>query len=288
MVYGKSSKFTEGFTDLTNDDKLMMANMQQALLYSKHKMGIPDPKIKVKTGTIPLNVPPENLPEQISSYTTQTTIPMATETTNAMMIPPNFIMQGNTPMMQSSMSTPMMQSSMSTPTMMQSSMSTPTMMQSSRKKTPTNTMSNNSSNNLSNKSVSSFKNIPRVINDGSDKDDDETVLEEDVYNNEFEEEDSDNEDDDDYLLKKNNNSSKTKRHNMDIEEGFLGSLEIESRNVRNILLALLLSCIGYLVVYSMINNLLPLDDISPQLKKFKRVIYASLFFLITYICLEVF
>ena len=109
--------------------------------------------------------------------------------------------------------------------------------------------------------------------DDEDSYDENAVLEEEDRTNVFEEE-----------AKKQSNT----RRQSDKEEGFRGSMEIESKEMRTILLALLLSCIGYLVVYSMGNNLLPLDEISPQLKKFKGLVYAGLFFLIAYICLEVF
>jgi hypothetical protein len=133
------------------------------------------------------------------------------------------------------------------------------------------------------KNVDKFKDIKRVMNNGDeddeeDEDDEDAVLEEEDRTNVFEEEAAA------ASAKKNSNT----RRQSDKVEGFRGSVEIESKEMRNILLALLLSCIGYLVVYSMGNNLLPLDEISPQLKKFKHLVYAGLFFLITYICLEVF
>ena len=125
-----------------------------------------------------------------------------------------------------------------------------------------------------------FEDIKRVRDNGDedeeDTDDEDAVLEEEDRTNEFEEE-----------AKAAKKHSTTRRHSDKIE-GFRGSVEIESKEMRNVLLALLLSCIGYLVVYSMGNNLLPLDDISPQIKKFKKLIYGGLFFLIAYICLEVF
>ena len=75
---------------------------------------------------------------------------------------------------------------------------------------------------------------------------------------------------------------------MDSVEGFQGSLYIESQYLKNVLLALLLTAIGYLIAQASINNLLPLNNISPQLKKFKNLIYGFIFFCISYICLEIF
>lgn len=71
-------------------------------------------------------------------------------------------------------------------------------------------------------------------------------------------------------------------------DGFQGSLELEGRNLKNILLALLLSFVGYLVVYASVHNYIPINDISPQLKKFKNLVYGGIFFMLCYICLEVF
>jgi len=133
------------------------------------------------------------------------------------------------------------------------------------------------------KNIDKFKNIKRVMNNGDeddeeDSDDEDSVLEEEDRTNAFEEE----------AKAAAAKKYSTTRRQSDKVEGFHGSVEIESKEMRNILLALLLSCIGYLIVYSMGNNLLPLDEISPQLKKFKGFIYVGLFFLITYICLAVF
>ena len=73
-----------------------------------------------------------------------------------------------------------------------------------------------------------------------------------------------------------------------IIEGFQGSQIIESRNLKNLLLALLLSFIGYIIVMSSIKNLLPINEYAPHLKKFKNLIYVGIFFLISYMCLEIF
>lgn len=102
------------------------------------------------------------------------------------------------------------------------------------------------------------------------------------------EEDEDTEGDEEYENEMKKQVNKGNNNSRDLEEGFQGSLEIESRNLKNVLLALLLSFIGYLVVYASNNNYIPLAEISPQLKKFKHLVYGGLFFVIAYICLEVF
>ena len=293
MVLGNSSKFTEGFTSFTADDDLMIANLKQALNYSKESVAIPDPSINITTNsaTNPATNPattksnlssmnsnmrrmnntlPTNISDMGSGAPTTTpsfTMPSQPIPTNTLLT--NMTMLGNTPVL-GNMGMEMIsgmgnETSTTTPQMTMSSMPT---------------MSNMSS---SFKNIDKFKNIKRVMNNGDeddeeDSDDEDAVLEEEDRTNEFEEETN-------AAVPKTH--STTRRHS-DKVEGFRGSVEIESKEMRNILLALLLSCIGYLVVYSMGNNLLPLDEISPQLKKFKHFVYVGLFFLITYICLEVF
>ena len=298
MVLGSSSKFTEGFTSFTADDDLMIANLKQALNYSKESVAIPDPSINITNTTNPAttksnlsamssnmrrrnNTLPTNISDMGSGEPTTTpsfTMPSQPIPTNTLLT--NMTMLGNTGMgmgMETSTTTPQMTMS-SMPTMSNMS-SMPTMSNMSSMPTMSNSFKN----------IDKFKNIKRVMNNGDendendegddeDLDDEDAVLEEEDRTNEFEEEANA------AIAKKH---STTRRHS-DKVEGFRGSIEIESKEMRNILLALLLSCIGYLVVYSMGNNLLPLDEISPQFKKFKRFVYVGLFFLITYICLEVF
>ena len=74
----------------------------------------------------------------------------------------------------------------------------------------------------------------------------------------------------------------------DIEEGFNGSQTIEFHFFKKLLLALLITFIGYMIILSSNNNLIPITSYAPHLKQFKHLIYGSLFFIITYICLEVF
>ena len=74
----------------------------------------------------------------------------------------------------------------------------------------------------------------------------------------------------------------------DIEEGFQGSQYIESQTLRKMLIALLITFLGYMVILSFTNNLIPISTYAPHLKPFKHFIYGGLFFLIIYLCLEVF
>jgi hypothetical protein len=278
MVFGNSSKFTEGFTSFTADDDLMIANLKQALNYSRESVAIPDPSINItnvnptttksnlssmnsviggrKNNTLPTNISDmgSGIPTTTPSFTMPTQ-PMPTNTEMASRMAEINITKETTT------TSPQMTMAISTKPATTKPSGEPTMRS----------------------SISGFKDIKRVMNNGNedeedDEDDEDAVLEEEDRTNAFEEESK---------VSAAKKHSTTRRHSEKIE-GFRGSIEIESKEMRNILLALLLSCIGYLIVYSMGNNLLPLDEISPQLKKFKRLIYAGLFFLITYICLEVF
>ena len=72
------------------------------------------------------------------------------------------------------------------------------------------------------------------------------------------------------------------------EEGFRGSEYIEHTFFKKILLSLLITFMGYILILSSINNLIPISTYAPHLKQFKHLIYGFVFFLITYLCLEVF
>ena len=293
MVLGNSSKFTEGFTSFTADDELMIANLKQALNYSKESVAIPDPSINITNNrtTNPATTNPattksnlssmnsnmirrnDTLPTNISDMRTgvPTTTPSFTIPTQP--IPTNTEMEVG---MRMGMATEMgNEPTTTTTTIPKMTMAMDMDMDITTKPETTKPSSMSSF-----KNVNRFKDIKRVMNNGDEDDDEDSdaVLEEEDRTNVFEEEAKA------AAAKKH---SITRRNN-DKVEGFRGSMEIESKEMRNILLALLLSCIGYLVVYSMGHNLLPLDEISPQLKKFKHFVYIGLFFLITYICLEVF
>jgi len=294
MVLGNSSKFTEGFTSFTADDDLMIANLKQALNYSRESVAIPDPSINITTNpatnpaTTKSNLSAmnsnmrrktETLPTNISDMGSGAPTTTPSFTMPSQPIPTNMEMGMEMGMDNetTTKTTPQMtMSSMPTMTSMTSMPSMPTMPSMTSMTSMPTMMS-------SFKNIDKFKNIKRVMNNGDeddeeDEDDEDAVLEEEDRTNAFEEE---------AKVAEAKKYSTTRRHS-DKVEGFRGSVEIESKAMRNILLALLLSCIGYLIVYSMGNNLLPLDEISPQLKKFKGFIYVGLFFLITYICLEVF
>lgn len=285
MVLGNSSRFTEGFTSFTADDELMIANLKQALNYSKESVAIPDPSINITNNrtTNPATTNPATTKSNLSSMNSimgrrNDTLPTKISdmrtgmptTTPSFTIPTQPISTNTETEVGMRMGN---ESTTTTTPKMTMAMDMDMDMDITTKPETTKPSSMSSF-----KNVNRFKDIKRVMNSGDedddeDSDDENAVLEEEDRTNVFEEE-----------AKKQSNT----RRQSDKVEGFRGSMEIESKEMRNILLALLLSCIGYLVVYSMGNNLLPLDEISPQLKKFKHFVYAGLFFLIAYICLEVF
>ena len=101
-------------------------------------------------------------------------------------------------------------------------------------------------------------------------------------------EDSEESEDDEYYQDSVYSNKINNYNNTDDIEGFNGSQIIEGRNLKNILLALLISFFGYIVVISSIKNYLPINEYMPHMKKFKNLIYLGIFFLVTYMCLEAF
>jgi hypothetical protein len=307
MVLGNSSRFTEGFTSFTPDDELMIANLKQAVSYSKEKVAIPDYSLNVKESTV--NTVPEianpktNLPNKISNSSkmnmNSSNMNSSNMNSSKMNMNSSDMNMNSSDMNMNSSKMNMNSSNMNMNSINNKTSQSPSpiatnMMMNKPSPIDTNMMMNKplpTATNMINTrptmnipsttrgSISKFKDINRVMNNGDedDSEDEDAILEEEDETNVFEN-----------SVEGKNKHSTTRGSHFTVEEGFHGSLEIQSRNLRNILLALLLSCIGYLVVYSMTNNLIPIDDISTQLKKFKRIIYAGLFFLITYVCLEIF
>lgn len=282
MVLGNSSRFTEGFTSFTADDDLMIANLKQALNYSKESVAIPDPSINITNpATTKASVSSMNSNMRRMNNTLPTNISSMGSGMSMQPFPTNtemeIGMENEIDVGMSNTTTTMPQMTMAIttrPATTQPYRTQPTMTEPSMTQPSTTASTTDIS---SFKNVDKFNDIKRVMNDGDeddeeDSDNENAVLEEDRTN----------------VFEDGTKTQSTTRRQSDKVEGFRGSMQIESKQTRNILLALLLSCIGYLIVYSMGNNLLPLDEISPQLKKFKRLVYAGLFFLITYICLEVF
>ena len=136
------------------------------------------------------------------------------------------------------------------------------------------------------------ENNGKYDDEDEDEDDDEQFSQSIHINDKYETYDEGYEEDDEKEFK-NHAYKKPKNYedyedNEDSIEGFRGSQIIEGRNLKNVLLALLISFIGYIVAMSSIKNYIPIVEYAPHMKKFKHLIYVGIFFMITYICLEVF
>ena len=325
MVNGNTSKFIEGFAQVTVDSDLLTANLTQALAYTTSNMAVSDPKTsqistQSSNGAMPTNSmntmdsptrPNVLLNSKISNSSTTPTMNSSMSSMNSTKPTMNSsmaAMNSTKPTMNSSMSsmnstTPTMKSSMSsmnstTPTMnssmaalnstkptMKSSMAalnstTPTT--SSKFKNVSNNKNNSSKKNSKSsfKETESFKNKKKSNTYSGDDSNDETDVESDVETDI----ESDTETDEDNITHKYFKDNEE----LDLEEGFRGSEFIEHNFFKQILLALLITFMGYILILSSINNLIPISTYAPHLKQFKHLIYGFIFFLITYMCLEVF
>ena len=313
MVVGFSSNFTEGYQNFTADDTLMLENVKQAITYAKQNKFIPNIDNSIKSqAQMPqdmemMNKYMDKNPSNNNTLPTGNNINQSLNTEYTMPTPNQ--MPSMPPSKQinnmSSMPTKNINNMPPMPTKNINNMSS--MQQIPQNKQINNmTMPTKNINNMP-PGKSSFKNISNNKNNIYDDEDDD----EDDDDNDEEEEESDNEgdndddkDDDKTDVKKSlNTQSETRRQHMNntdkdddkddykndiITEPFQGSTILEKQGLKKILLALLISFIAYLVVHMCMNNVIPINDISPQLKKFKNLIYGFLFFIITYLCLEIF
>jgi hypothetical protein len=320
MVYGKTSKYVEGFKSFTSDDDLMLANLKQALNYSEDNLSIPDANLNLskKAKTNPNTNPNATSNPNVNPRTTSSN---SNNSNNSKQNNKNKMNENG--IMPTGMQ-PMKPPSTTTTTMAQTANTLPQSVQQQVMQTQPQIKTKSKDKSKDN-SKNTFKDIDRFQNHMKyNKNNNDT------YNNDDTDDTDDNDEDDNILLENsgtklgntllensgteiantllensgtefdntddkdtentNNNGrhNKTRRHIKKRSiEGFQGSVEIESRNLKNVLLALLLSFIGYLVVYASINNYIPINEISPQMKKFKNLIYGGVFFIIAYICLEV-
>lgn len=265
MVVGKTSSFIEGFETITTDNKILKENVSKFLAYAMKNQKIPDIDPNMEYNTNP-NMSQPTMPTGMA----------LNKMINQNM--PN--MKPSMPTGMSSMMEPSMPTGMSS--MMEPTMPTPSM---------TGVMLPSKKNNtvITPAIKSSFKNIKKRNEEDEEKDDmdsEETEnTEEEEMDNQGTQEDND---EDEEMIQKRDKSTTRRQQKDDFEEGFQGSSMLEAKNLKNILLALLLSFIGYLVVYAYKHDYIPIKDISPQLVKFKHLVYGGLFFIIAYICLEIF
>ena len=320
MVVGFSSNFTEGYQNFTADDTLMLENVKQAITYAKQNKFIPNIDNSIKSQTqMPqdmemMNKYMDKNPSNNNTLPTGNNINQSLNTEYTMPTPNQ--MPSMPPSKQinnmSSMPTKNINNMPPMPTKNINNMSSmPTKNinnMSSMQPIPPSKQINNMTmptKNINNMppGKSSFKNISNNKNNiDDDEDDDDNDEEEEESDNEGDNDD-DKDDDKTDVKKSLNTQSETRRQHMNntdkdddkdddknniITEPFQGSTILEKQGLKRILLALLISFIAYLVVHMCMNNVIPINDISPQLKKFKNLIYGFLFFIITYLCLEIF
>jgi len=319
-------KYIEGFADVplaTLDTQLLAANISQAIARTQSNMAVEDIKpisnensnsakdnSDTKNKTIRPNVlinskksnnskPTQSATNMGMNSTKPTNMGMnSTKPTNMGMNSPkptmNMKMNSTKPTMNMKMNStkPTMNMSMNSTKPTMKTMNTNMSMNSTKPtmKTMNTNMSMNSTkpttmgmNSISNnKNKSSFKNTESFINKTKYNEDSE-----DETNGEYEDENEDQdlntrEDYEDY------EDLDVDESNEEYEEGFKGSKYIEHKFFKKILLALLITFMGYILILSSINNLIPISTYTPHLKQFKHLIYGFVFFLITYLCLEVF
>lgn len=133
---------------------------------------------------------------------------------------------------------------------------------------------NNINNNTTSNNITNNKNANDNSNNNNDNDNDSDSDSDSKSDNESDDESDDNK-------KKNNNKNDNIEH-------FRGSIELESKNLHNILLSLLITFIGYLVIHIYTKNYIAVETIAPDLKKMKHLIYGIIYFILIYICLEIF
>ena len=299
MVVGKTSSFIEGFETITTDNKILKENVSKFLAYAMKNQKIPDLDPNMSYNTNPTMSEPtmptgmalnkmmnQNMPNMKPSQSIMEPTMSSNMSSNMKpsMMEPTMPTGMPMPTMKQSMMEPTMPSNMSSnmkPSMMKPTMPTPSM---------TGVMLPSKKNNTIIKPgmKSSFKNVRNSEDEGEEDemDSEETEnTEEDEMNNQENQEDDEHEED---MIEKRDKSKTRRQQKDDFEEGFQGSSMLEAKNLKNILLALLLSFIGYLVVYAYKHDYIPIKDISPQLVKFKHLVYGGLFFIIAYICLEIF
>ena len=287
MVLGNISKYVEGFESFTADDEMMLANLKQALNYTKSNMAISDVNTKLSStnglGNLPRQ-PNTTRPEPIVAPIPPELRPLPTFTNQT---PSNTIIRSSPPVNTTTSSSSKMNSM---PTQNNTMKNTNSSSKMNSMPTQTNSMKNN---------TSSFKNISNPARKEQDlknparKEDEDNDEEQDLKNparkeQEESDEESDEEQDLENPARKNSSKSSELSDDEDDFEGFQGSQQIEGNTLKKMLLALLITFLGYMLILSAMNNLIPIATYAPHLKQFKHFIYGGLFFLIVYLCLEVF
>jgi hypothetical protein len=266
MVVGNTSKYVEGFESFTADDEIMLANLKQAVNYTKANMAISDVSKQLST----INKPIMSIPE----------------TTKAPPPEPPSNRQINTPLPTNSNSVMRTNPTLSSTSNNSSIKKNNSAMTSNSKKNMTEDMTDDID--MSDDMADDMDND--MANDMADDMADD-MAEEDMDKNMYNESMNKNKNMNNQSMNKNMDEEDMDDETMDdedIEEGFRGSQNIEHQTLRKMLLALLITFLGYMLILGFTNNLIPITTYAPELKQFKHLIYGGFFFLIVYICLEIF
>jgi len=283
MVVGKTSSFIEGFETITTDNKILKENVSKFLAYAMKNQKIPDLDPNMSEPTMPTGMALNKMMNQNMPTMKPTMMEPTMPTGMSSTMEPTMSTGMPMPTMNPSMTEPTIKGMVSNwptinPSMMKPTMPTPSM---------TGAMLPSKNNTIIKPSMkSSFKNVRNSEDEGEGEEGEGEGKNEDEMDNEETQEDNDPEEEE--MIQKRDKSTTRRQQKDDFEEGFQGSSMLEAKNLKNILLALLLSFIGYLVVYAYKHDYIPIKDISPQLVKFKHLVYSGLFFIIAYICLEIF
>lgn len=264
MVLGNSSKYIEGFQTFTIDDDLMLANLKQAVSYTKDSMAISDISTQMDTKTLPMSNTPLPMPNKPSSKLNNTPPPLNTaplQPLNKPLTMPTQSISKNNSITYEDEST-MPNTNIKTTNISNFA---------NTNKKPMMTKNSKMTNNTMMKTKPMIKTKPTVNNSIMDM---KKNKKDDIEDEEDEESEEDNEEDSD--------NEEGFRNNV---ETFQGSKIIDSGYFKNILLAMLIGFLGYITVLVFNNKSIVLPQ---HLKKFKNIIFISAFTLVVYICLEIF
>lgn len=264
MVVGKTSNLVEGFQDITVDDGLLMSNIKQAIKYTTLKQQMANP-----IGNEGKTINPTPTMSSMGSGTMSAGMMPAVPTGMIPTMPAGMmptVPTGMIPTMQADMMKPMPNQTVATTTTQPATMS-------KFANTP----------NAKRRSIAHFKNVKNEVENVKHKEEEESNDEEDNDNEEFE-----NGDDGEISEEEEGSDDKVESFANQNIEAFQGSKIIEGGTMKNVLLALLITFLSYIVAFVAMRNLLPITEWFPQLRKFKNFIYWGLLFLVVYLCLEIF
>lgn len=265
MVSGKQSRYVEGFKNITIDDDVLLDNIKNAI-----NMSIEGNNSGVGAGSQTMNKNP--------TITKKMTVPTPTSGKSSEPMPTSTLGLTNSNEMSEANPEPTYESESTTEE--ETNIKSPFANINNRiEKTKKN---NNKSKIMSGKVIGGMDEEEPVNRFQEDDENDmenekqEITKKKAMRNAELKEKNNEDED------------GKDENDKDEIEEGFSGSKILEANSMKNLLLAVLIAFIGYVIAMASMKNFLPITEISPDLKRFKNLIYVGLFFIIVYLCLEVF